>query len=91
MTTRIALFVVLAATACNLPGDIEPEPVEAGPRWIAIDGDAIATANGTVAYVGEGVAIVEVDAADLRGISERMHAEHHRCGGFALHGSLDAV
>jgi bacterial leucyl aminopeptidase len=75
-------------------------PEETGRRWITIGADAIETAQEALARgatgrgaapieVGGGAALIEVDARDLRLISEAMHEHHHRCGGFVLHDSLE--
>ena len=76
------------------------QPVETGPRWITIDADAVDTAREVLSRgvtagpiepreVVDGVALLEVDARDLRALSEAMHEQHGRCGGFVLHDALE--
>lgn len=82
------LFVALAA-ACGS----SPEPA-----YITIGADAVATVKAlaadehvaldVLAVEGE-VAIVAVPPAELEQLSERMHTEHQRCGGYMLHESLE--
>jgi leucyl aminopeptidase len=36
-----------------------------------------------------GAAVLEIDDADLEALSERMHEQHDRCGGFMVHESLE--
>ena len=89
------LFVALAAAACS--GN-SSRPEARDTAYITIDADAVATvktlatdrhvALDVIEVEGE-VAIVAVPADELEELSERMHAEHHRCGGFMLHDSLD--
>ena len=80
--------------------EIAREPVETGRRWITIGADAIETAQAALARgatgpgaapieIGGGAALIEVDARDLRLVSEAMHEQHNRCGGFVLHDSLE--
>jgi bacterial leucyl aminopeptidase len=62
-------------------------------RIISIDSDAVplamASEHGSKLVAERGdLAILEVDEADLQSLSERMHEEHHRCGGFMVHDSL---
>ena len=45
----------------------------------------IAAARQDVAVALDGLL---VDAGDLEMLSEQMHREHHRCGGFAVHESV---
>jgi len=67
-------------------------------RYISIDADAIETARTVAARHGArieqvdgdaNIAVIAIDAADLEPLSELMHQEHHRCGGFMLHESLE--
>ncbi|HWU89537.1 MAG TPA: hypothetical protein VN253_19885, partial [Kofleriaceae bacterium] len=91
MPTRLATTVAIAiAAGCSTPPDAPPpaEPAEAGPRWITIDADALDTVREVLARgvtggvapreVVDGVALVEVDARDLRALSEAMHEQHGR-------------
>jgi leucyl aminopeptidase len=75
------------------------ELVETGRRWLTIDADAVDTAREVLGRgatgtaepleVRDGIALFEVDARDLRALSEAMHEEHGRCGGFMLHDALE--
>ena len=65
---------------------------------ISIDADALDTVGAvssgdhavlTVLEVDRGVALVEIETRELETLSERMHGEHQRCGGFMQHDSLD--
>ena len=67
---------------------------ESKQTYITIGSDAVATATGAdvgaqVVHSGSDATILAVDAEDLEELSERMHTEHHRCGGFMVHDSLD--
>lgn len=85
-----ALVVALAAASCSTRRG--PETV-----YITIDADAVTTVKSLaverhvtldVLEVADDVAIVAVSPDELESLSERMHAEHHRCGGFMLHDSF---
>jgi bacterial leucyl aminopeptidase len=91
-----------AAPIDPMPGEPMPgEGVEeAGMRWISIDADALDTAQMALDERGAGrvltpvevvgdVAVLAFDAQDFRALSELMHVRHNRCGGFAVHESLD--
>ncbi len=89
------LFVALAAASCSRTSS-GPQPVE--DAYITIGADAVATVNALAAdrhtaldvlEVDGDVAIVRVPASEIEELSERMHAEHQRCGGFMVHDSLD--
>lgn len=78
----------------------DPDPAETGMRWITMDVDALETARATLAERSPGaqlhvletsgdVAVVQFDAQDFRALSSNMHESHNRCGGFALHESMD--
>lgn len=63
-------------------------------RYISIDVDAVATARGVANQLGVletngEIAILEVPADDLEALSHEMHEQHHRCGGFMVHESLE--
>ena len=62
---------------------------ESGPRFITLGVDAVSLLpKGAQIVEQDGdVAVALVEAEDLEALSERMHGEHHRCGGFALHDS----
>jgi bacterial leucyl aminopeptidase len=77
-----------------------PEPVETGPRYISLDRDALETAQEALAQrdpsarlevvdMWNDVALVRLDGQDLKTLSQRMHENHNRCGGFVVHESLD--
>ena len=91
---RAAYVLVAAATvaSCSYDEDtLAPEPGQAQPRWISIDADALDTAR-TVATidaveVNGDIALVRLDEQDLANLSRVMHEQHHRCGGFIVHGS----
>jgi len=69
-------------------------------RFITIDVDAVETARAALAQrdpaaqldviaTNNGVAVIKYDARDFRALSELMHEEHSRCGGFVAHETLD--
>jgi leucyl aminopeptidase len=80
------------------PADEIDAAEETGPRWISIDADALDTVREVLARgvtgaalpreIVDGVALLEVDARDLRALSSAMHEAHGRCGGFMLHDGL---
>jgi bacterial leucyl aminopeptidase len=92
-------LVVLVVVGCASPPPESPS-AETGTRYITIGADAIGVAS-DVAGAGrtgssidileatDEVAIVAIEAEDLDALAEQMHEEHHRCGGFMLHESLD--
>jgi leucyl aminopeptidase len=81
------------------PAQEPAELVETGRRWLTIDADAVETAREVLGHgatgaagpleVRDGIALFEVDARDLRALSEAMHEQHGRCGGFMLHDVLE--
>ncbi len=84
------LVAALAAASCSTRG--APKPA-----YITIDADAVTTVKALAAdqhvtldilEVTDDVAIVAVPPEELETLSERMHAEHQRCGGFMLHDSF---
>ena len=85
-----ALAALAIVVACA-----RPTPAELGDTYLTIDRDAIATAravtHGHVDVIdGDGeVALVAVPTKDLDALSEQMHEQHHRCGGFVVYDSLD--
>lgn len=82
---RFALVAALLTAGCGR---------SSGPdtTYVTVGADAVATAAGVSAQLvasGGEIAIVEVPTDRLTELSERMHAEHHRCGGFMAHDSLE--
>ena len=82
---RLALVAAVMAAACGR---------SSGPEttYVTVGADAVGTAAGVSAQViatGGDIAIVEVPTDALTELSERMHEEHHRCGGFMAHDSLE--
>ena len=84
------LFVALAAACGGNARAVET-------AYITIDADAVTTVKSLAAdhhaaleviEVDGDVAIASVPTAELEELSERMHAEHQRCGGFMIHESL---
>jgi bacterial leucyl aminopeptidase len=84
------------------PPSLDEPLQEEGMRWISMGADALATAQlaldermpGRVLTAAESVGdvvILSYDAKDFHALSELMHARHHRCGGFAVHDSLEAA
>jgi len=78
----------------------DPDPTQTGMHYITMDVDALDTARAALAQrdpnarldvveTNDGVAVVSYDAQDFRALSELMHSEHNRCGGFLAHDSLD--
>ncbi|MBA2545027.1 MAG: M20/M25/M40 family metallo-hydrolase, partial [Deltaproteobacteria bacterium] len=65
---------------------------ETGTQFITIGADALPTLRSmTSAQIIESdgvIAVAAIDARDLEALSSRMHQEHHRCGGYALHDSV---
>ncbi|MBL0214449.1 MAG: M20/M25/M40 family metallo-hydrolase [Myxococcales bacterium] len=85
---RKALLLVALATGCaRTPA----------PAYLSIDADALATVGALTAEhhaklevleIDHGVAVVAIDPSQLEELSERMHDEHARCGGFMVHDSM---
>jgi leucyl aminopeptidase len=97
-----AAIAMAGCTAEDPMVEAEPadEPAEVGRRWITIGADALDTvqaalANGATGAgvrpveIGGGAALLEVDARDLRLLSEAMHEHHRRCGGFVMHDGIE--
>lgn len=93
-TMRSAILFVAVAAACG--GNHSPRAAETS--YITIDADAVTTVRTLAAdhhtpleviEVAGNVAIVAVPPSELEELSERMHAEHQRCGGFMVHESLE--
>ena len=77
-----------------------PDPAMTGVRYISLDVDALDSARLALAErdpaakldivdTWNDVAIVRYDAQDFRKLSELMHGNHGRCGGFVVHETLD--
>jgi leucyl aminopeptidase len=99
MRRVLILPAMIAGWASPAPAGagVDP-PAEVGPRYISIGADALDTARVVAAAHGEtldvieadgDVAVVAFDAASFGDLSEQLHQRFHRCGGFALHDSLD--
>jgi leucyl aminopeptidase len=96
---RSTLMCVAAVVGCaGPPGTGDHAPIETGQRYISLDADALVTARAVAAREGDqlelleldsGIAVIAFPAEDLEALSEQMHEQHHRCGGFMLHESLD--
>lgn len=96
--------LTITACSSGVP-DVDPDSdqnplVETGPRYITLDRDALETAQDALAQrdpnaqlelvdMWEDVALVKFDAQDFHMLSQFMHHDHHRCGGFVVHDSLD--
>lgn len=74
-----------------------PAVAGAGPVYISVGDDALSTvfqvAIGDTGPLfktaNEGFVVLGIDESDLEPLSEAMHAQHGRCGGFMVHDSLD--
>lgn len=84
--------MVAAALGCARP---DGDAVERGTRVISVGADAagnvLAVDKHSSMHVLEtdgNVAILEFDARYFDELSEMMHEEHHRCGGFMVHDSV---
>ena len=93
------LVLVAGIAGCAVPAH-EPDdaPAEYGKRYISIGADALGTARAVAAEhsalfevvdTENDVAVIAFDAQDLEELSEQMHEQHDRCGGFILHDSLE--
>jgi leucyl aminopeptidase len=80
----------------------EPDPAETGMRFITMDMDAVETARAALAQRDpdarlevveaiNGIAVLRFDAQDFGVLSELMHENHKRCGGFVAHDGLDGA
>lgn len=85
MRSALLLVAVLAA------------PAMADDKYISIGADALPTVQAVAGQrfdaelvVHEGdVAVMLFDDAQLDELSDAMHAQHHRCGGFMVHDTLE--
>jgi leucyl aminopeptidase len=93
-----AVLPLALLIACTSAPVVDPPPAEHGRRWLTIGIDALdsaraaAAASGTELEVVEddgAVAVIAFDASAFRALAEAIHADHHRCGGFFVHDSLD--
>ena len=84
-----SLLACLVVAGCS--GNA-PDTGETGTRFITIGADALPTlrsvTNAQIIETDGAVVVAAVDARDLEALSARMHQEHHRCGGYALHDSV---
>ncbi len=94
MRTALSLVAMLAATLVVCGSSTEGTDA----AYISIGADAVETARGVAAQRGthlqlletQGeVALLQFPAEDLEALSEQMHEQHHRCGGFMLHETID--
>ncbi|HEY0253562.1 MAG TPA: hypothetical protein VGC41_18645, partial [Kofleriaceae bacterium] len=60
----------------------------ASPTVISVGRDALDELPDHVAIMAGDHAVLTVDDSELAALSERMHTDHHRCGGFMVHDSL---
>jgi leucyl aminopeptidase len=90
------LTLIGCATTPDEPPVEPPHPSEVGHKFITIGTDALPTiqrvleeeAPGEPLIIlekGDDVSLLSVDAKHFKVLSERMHEEHNRCGGFARH------
>jgi len=98
MRSALILAAAIAGCASPPPDTHEDAPIEVGQRYISIGADALVTARTVAARQGSvlevvetdgDVAVIAFDAEDLEALSEQMHEQHHRCGGYLLHDSID--
>jgi leucyl aminopeptidase len=96
----LPLALLVACTSAPLVDDVDPYPAEHGRRWLTIGVDALDSARAAAAATGTelevvehdgAVAVIAFDASAFRALSEAIHADHHRCGGFFAHDSLDGA
>ena len=100
MLLAVSLTACSTAKAPDESETAPPDVTFTGPQYITLDRDALATAQEALAQrdpnakldvidVWNDVALVRLDAKDFKPLSQLMHENHNRCGGFALHSSLD--
>ena len=95
---------ITACSSANAPDRSEPDQAPditlTGPQYITLDRDALATAHDALAQrdpdakldvidMWNDVVLVRFDAQDFKSLSQLMHVNHNRCGGFAVHDSLN--
>jgi len=93
------LLLLAGIAGCATPvHESDRAPAEHGLRYITIGTDALGTARAVAAQhaalfevvdTEDDIAVIAFDAEDLEALSEQMHEQHHRCGGFILHDSLE--
>jgi leucyl aminopeptidase len=104
MRAAISAFLIAVTACAGPEPARGPDPAEeqhagrhAGRHYVSIGLDALETARGVLAAAGEQLAVLdvggdaavlEVGDAELEELSERMHEQHARCGGFMVHESL---
>jgi leucyl aminopeptidase len=87
-------------TSTNETAPPPEDPTLVGMRWITLDMDALDSAETAliardpnakldVVDAWSNVAVLRYDAQDFRKLSELMHQDHNRCGGFVVHDSLE--
>ncbi|HEU0031443.1 MAG TPA: M20/M25/M40 family metallo-hydrolase [Kofleriaceae bacterium] len=88
---RCALLLAASLVACGTSP-------ESSTVYLSIGADALPTVRDLAARDGaqlhvletDGeVAVVELPEAELEALAQQMHEQHHRCGGFIVHDSLD--
>jgi leucyl aminopeptidase len=94
----IASVLAMAGSAAAGPVYLLTAEEAARPQvFISVGEDAVGTvmdvvradhASATVRMENSEVAVLQIDAAELEHLSEAMHAQHDRCGGFIVHESL---
>jgi leucyl aminopeptidase len=86
---RFLIASLLAAAA--------PAAAGTGPTYLSIGADAVPAARAVatadhaslaIVMATDDVAVLAVDPGELEHLSEAMHAQHDRCGGFMVHDSL---
>ncbi|HEY0479047.1 MAG TPA: hypothetical protein VGD37_16125, partial [Kofleriaceae bacterium] len=96
MRSALILIATIAGCTGTVP-DAGAAPPETGRRHVSLGSDALDAARSVAARhgapleileTGAGVAVVELDAADLGRLAEEIHARHDRCGGFMVHDTL---
>jgi leucyl aminopeptidase len=96
MRSALLLVATIAGCTSTAPAAGAPPP-ETGRRHVSLGSDALDAARSVAARhgapleileTGSGVAVVELDAADLGPLAEAIHARHDRCGGFIVHDTL---
>ncbi|HWO21433.1 MAG TPA: M20/M25/M40 family metallo-hydrolase [Kofleriaceae bacterium] len=102
--SMFAALTITACSTTEAPTvktDPDQDPsAETKPHYVSIDRDALATAQEALAQrdpsaqlelvdMWNDVALVKVEGQDLKALSQLMHVNHNRCGGFIVHDTLD--